>query len=150
MNNQLSDDAQATLAWLDEVCGAAFKEARNHNLSLMSRLARNDATQFYMHNVMGTNTVTREQFARQYPAYMAEATRLHADYLTEVAVKEMVPQVNTIESQLAELKVMFEAQAAELAALKEASTPAAPKKKPAKPSAETAPDEAEEDAESEA
>lgn len=130
-NQALSVEQQAALDWLDEVCGAAFKEARGGSLALINRLGKHDSLSFYINNVVGTKTVTREQFARQYPGLLTEAMQLHGDYLDKIQMKEAVTKTNDLETRLAELKTLVEAQAEQLKTLAEAKP--ADKKKPAKP-----------------
>ena len=130
---KLITEATLILDWMEEVVGAAFKEARDHrNTSVLNRLAKNDSFNFFITNVHGTRTVPREQFARQYPGLMKEASELYHEYQERTELKEAVTKITPLEEQLKELKGMFEAQAEELKALKEAQNKPAEPAKPAK------------------
>lgn len=145
LNQELTEAQLSTLDWMDEVVGVALKEARDkHSTATLNRLGKNDSLSYYINNVHGTHTMSREQFARQYPGLMAEATQLHADYLERITLKEAVEKVTPLEEQLKELKGMFEAQAEELKLLKEAQKPAdKPVKKPTKTDPDPEKDETE-------
>ena len=128
MFRELTEAEQATLRWMDEVCGAALAEARQQNLGLLTHLAKHPALQFYINNVVTRNVLTREQFVRQYPAYISEAQLVHEDYLAKEKLKESEAKQGQLESDLADLRKLVEAQAQALAALQEAKKPARGKK----------------------
>lgn len=147
---EITQEQQTVLDWMDEVCGTALKESRNRNLSLVTRIGKQEgALAYYLFNVVSLGTITREQFVQQYPGFMTEATMLYNEYQQSLQVTEAVAKNSQLEEQLAELKQMVEAQAEVIKALSEQKSEAKPAGK--KKSAKVEPTEEEDgDAESEA
>lgn len=150
---EIKPEQQVVLDWMDEVCGAALREARNHNMSIINRVGNQPALQYYLFNVVSIGTVTREQFVRQYPSYMNEATDLYNEYQKSQQVTEAIEKTSEFEQQLADLKQMVEAQAELIRTLTEQKAeakPASKSKKAAKVETTEKDEAAEDDAESEA
>lgn len=140
---KLIEERQQILDWLNEVCGAAFAEARKGNLALISRLGKHDSLAYYINNVITRNAISPEQFARQYPAYLEEARQIRAEYLALQEAPKTAQKTNELAEQLATLKGIVEQQAKELKELREAQA------KPAKPAESKKGKKADQPAESE-
>lgn len=138
MFGQLTEAQTRTLDWLDALCERARSEARGGNTALANRLGRNDATGYYFINVASLRTLTREQFARQFPAFLKEAEVLRAEAEAIEEAPRMKEAVNSLQEQLKTLQTQLTEQAKTLEALQKDGK----KKKPAAKKGEKPGDEA--------
>lgn len=138
-NGTLTPEGAAVVAYLDE-------QVKLHD-DPADKLKMNQASgpvRMYWVNVKQAGMLTETEFVRDYN-YAAGAiwSILEAQKAAETNAQQTQESQSALVAEMTKLREMVEAQAAELAALKEASKPApAPKKKADKP--------AEDDAESEA
>lgn len=139
---ELTEKEKVTLTFLKEMADQATED-----LALANTLTRKGgAFGYYFINVAKLKTLTAEQYARQFPQYMAEAELLRKEYGRAVTADEDHNRINAIEAELKKLPDLIKAALAE--ALTE-HVPQTEPEKPAKKSKKTTEDN-EADAESEA
>lgn len=121
-------DEQKTLEWLEAISARAMDEARAGNTTLVNRIGRVPAAQYYFNNVFALKTLTAEQYATQHPALMREADAMRTEYEAMEAAAGAGKRIGALEEELSALKEQLAAQAEALKTLTEAKPKAAKKK----------------------
>jgi hypothetical protein len=132
-------DIQKTLTFLDEMCQTAVTEGRQGNPAQLNRLARNPMIAHYLNNVALRTSIPAQQWAEQFPQYIAEADALRESY--EHATGQDA-RMTALEGRLGSLEGKIDTVITRL-------TEAVPGPKPAKKKAKKPLTEAEQESEAE-